>query len=290
MVKYITLITGFYLLAGVAAGNVVVDSYFDKDSVKLGEPVHYILKATYPTDQQIIYPDSSADFSPFEFSNKTYGRTTCTDSTCTDSAVYTLKAFDLDKTQQLSLPVYAIHGRDSTLYYSDTAAVHLQFVIKELPDSLSFRYSTELAHMEKVTNYQHAIAWVVAGLFLTAMLIIVLYKPLRTLISKSRDEKRYKKFQRTIEPLIAQANTAEEIDKFAQAWKDFMGYVAKQPISSMTTREIHRLYKDEALKKMLQQVDGMMYKPSGSIDRSTLQSLYEYAVNHFQKHKKSKHE
>lgn len=290
MAKHIILVIGFCFFAFMVSANVIVDGYFNKDSIKLGEPVQYILKATYPAEDLIIYPDSNADFSPLEYSSKTYGRTTCNDSTCTDSAIYTLKAFELDKVQHLSLPVYIINGSDSTLRHADTSAIHLQFTIKELPDSLAFRYSLNLADMEEVTNYQHAIAWTVGGVIISVLLIILLYKPLRSLIQKSRDQKKYKQFVRTLQPLVEQADSAADVDKFAQGWKNFMEYIEQKPVSSMTTREIYRLYKDEELKKLLQQVDGMMYKSSGAVDRTALRSLYDYAINHFQTHKSVKDE
>jgi hypothetical protein len=39
---------------------------FLEDSIRIGEPVRFILSFKYPMDFEVIFPDFLYDFSPFE--------------------------------------------------------------------------------------------------------------------------------------------------------------------------------------------------------------------------------
>ena len=67
------IIAFLFLLAvslPISAQKVQVKGYFTQDSAQLGERVGYVLKASYPQSAQLIFPDSTFDFSPFVFLEK----------------------------------------------------------------------------------------------------------------------------------------------------------------------------------------------------------------------------
>ncbi|WP_373399603.1 hypothetical protein V8V91_07890 [Algoriphagus halophilus] len=64
MGKLSKIILLFFLPILSWAQEVKIDGYFLQDSAKLGERVGYVLKATYPEQKQLIFPDSLYDYSP----------------------------------------------------------------------------------------------------------------------------------------------------------------------------------------------------------------------------------
>ena len=63
--RLLFLILFLGILLQVSAQEVKVEGYFLQDSAKLGERIGYVLKASYPKEKQLIFPDSVYDFSPF---------------------------------------------------------------------------------------------------------------------------------------------------------------------------------------------------------------------------------
>ncbi|MFV8227074.1 hypothetical protein, partial [Christiangramia aquimixticola] len=52
------------------AQQVEISGYFTQDSARLGERVGFVLKAKYPETSQLLFPDSTFDFSPLVFLEK----------------------------------------------------------------------------------------------------------------------------------------------------------------------------------------------------------------------------
>src|SRR5690348_12171602 len=75
--------------------TVTVKAGFAADSTRVGENVFFYLTARYPKTQQIVFPDSSFAYSPFELLKKDYFPTRTNDSTSYDSAVYSLRTFEV---------------------------------------------------------------------------------------------------------------------------------------------------------------------------------------------------
>ena len=98
----------FLLLLPLASWGqeVEVSGYFLQDSAKLGERVGYVLKARYPEQKQLIFPDSLYDYSPLVLlEKKTFISNTLAGITL-DSAVYYVSNFSLEPSIYLTLPVY----------------------------------------------------------------------------------------------------------------------------------------------------------------------------------------
>ena len=72
----------------VAQESTSVHGRFESDSVSIGEEVPYTLAARYSRNQQVLFPDSSFSFAPFEFSRKKYYTTKTSGTTSYDSVVY----------------------------------------------------------------------------------------------------------------------------------------------------------------------------------------------------------
>src|SRR5690606_28765818 len=85
----------------------------------------------------------------------------------TDSAIYLLRTFDIEPSQQLDLPVYILQGSDTLLVSGIPATIQLQEVVKEIPQPLSFKENTVLQRIKAQFNYPNLIL----GLVLLAVFI-----------------------------------------------------------------------------------------------------------------------
>lgn len=63
---------------------------FVEEEIRIAENVHFWMSIKHPKNIQLVFPDSTHSFTPFEYVNKQYFTTKTTDSISIDSAVYTL--------------------------------------------------------------------------------------------------------------------------------------------------------------------------------------------------------
>ena len=97
------LVLGLLLASfGVCPGQeVVVRGGFFLDSLSVGDETGFFLSATYPSNINVIFPDSTFDYHPFEFNRKRYFATQTTNGKSYDSVIYYLSTFEVDRLQQL---------------------------------------------------------------------------------------------------------------------------------------------------------------------------------------------
>ena len=100
------------VLTQAQAQDVSVRGGFLSDSLKIGEQTAFYLSARYPTNLNILFPDSTHGFTPFEYEDKEYFPTETTAGISADSAVYYLTTFEIDRVQLLQLPVYIVNTSD----------------------------------------------------------------------------------------------------------------------------------------------------------------------------------
>ncbi|MDX5345971.1 MAG: hypothetical protein LPK19_01880, partial [Hymenobacteraceae bacterium] len=129
--------------------------YFLQDSVKIGTWLEYVLVYRHPLTQEVIFPDTTYNFAPFELVKKTYYPTSSDSIKSTDSTVYILRTFETDKVQKLSLPVYILRGRDTLTLYTSTDSVLLHELVHEVSEPLVFQQNTELAYVKERFNYPY---------------------------------------------------------------------------------------------------------------------------------------
>ena len=133
---YIVLLVLFF--SAVAYGqDVIVHGKFLQDSIRIGEPVPYAVSVRYPSEKNILFPDSTSAFGGFEFAYRRYFPTETASGISTDSAVYWINSFEIDSTQQFVFPVFELNGTDTTFYFSSADTIWLQQQVEHIPDSVS---------------------------------------------------------------------------------------------------------------------------------------------------------
>jgi hypothetical protein len=285
-------ITFFALLSAkpVYAQEITTSGKFLSDSIKIGQPVAYSFAVRYPQHLTMLFPDSTFDFSPFEFSKKTIFTTQTTHGYSYDSAVYYLQTFEVDKIQYLELPAFLVSARDCTAVYATPDSVFLMELVNSIPDSVSaqnlpLKTNTLYEDVWRQFNY-FIILIIVTVLVIAALLIWILFgKRILRHIKMKKLLQKHRQFIQTFTHEIQQlsnAFTSQKAEHTLFLWKKYMEQLERIPYSKLTTREIFQILSDDALGKSLKNIDGAIYGHGHDITPS-LQYLQGFAEKQFEK-------
>ncbi|MFD2037122.1 hypothetical protein ACFSKL_20150 [Belliella marina] len=239
-----------------------VEGYFLQDSAKLGERVPYVLKATYGKGYNIIFPDSTYDFSPLVLlEKKTYISKTKEDVTL-DSAIYYLSNFSLDPVLKFSLPVYEILKYDSITYFADEADLALKLTINPLPEELAFKDNNVYQPIEKDFNYPLLVGVLVSILILAAILLFFFGKPLQKRWQLWLEKRKYKRFLLRWEKAEAAFSNNPDMgnaDEMLGLWKAYMEHLKDRPFRDWTTKEISEFLENKEIIKDFREIEMIIY-------------------------------
>ncbi|HOX83979.1 MAG TPA: hypothetical protein PLJ60_08455 [Chryseolinea sp.] len=283
----------FFLLVSitsVCAQDVTVRGGFFLDSLQIGEPSGYYLSATYPSTENILFPDSTFNFAPFEWGRKKYFTTETTDGRSYDSVVYYLSTFELDEIQTLSLPVFQLNPKDCTTFESNRDSIRLILLATNIPDTVSMQtlpLKASVAYQNVPYDFNYLILLIVLSVLIVILALVWIFfgKKIRRHFRMKRLQKAHHQFleifSSNIESVQAAFSpaTAESTLSF---WKKYMERLEARPYTKLTTSEMIRLLKDEVLKKNLHAVDSAIYGHNTSVVES-LESLKVFANERFSK-------
>jgi hypothetical protein len=257
---------------------------FQLDSIKIGEPVAFIFYLKHKSGQEVLFPDSTYNFAPFEFVSKRFFNTRSAGGWSRDSAVYTLRSFSVQPIQSLSLPVYVLHNRDTLAVYSAPEEVYLKQLVAGTPDPLQLRAHTRLVPIEKRLNLAY---WLIGAGVVMLLLLLVWMIFGKQLIIRYRLyvlRKHHNLFISRYNAYIDQFNRSESLHTIEQAitlWKNYLTNLEGNAINSFTTREIAAFYnEDEDVSTALRLFDKAIY---GNIvsDKSSETIIAFYLLHHF---------
>jgi hypothetical protein len=277
-------------VVAVASGQpVTITGRFSTDSVKLGEPIFYSLSVKYPRHWQVLLPDSTFNFSPFEFQKKIFFQTHTRQDISFDSVVYRLATYEVDSIQTLKLPAFVVQARDCTVYESHADTVYFKHLVAHVPDSLA----AEQLPLKANTNY-NPVSWMfnyplfsiaAASLLVVAVVIwLVFGKKIRKYFLIRRLSKKHREFIERFDQAMEKMKTgfsAEMAERSVVLWKKYMEDLLARPYTKYTTRELRALEKDDALNASLHAIDRAIYGhiPLPSLD--SFQQLKVYSQNQF---------
>ena len=257
---------------------------FQADSIKIGAAVNFSFYAQHPAATEVIFPDSSYNFAPFELIARRFFTTRTEAGVSLDSVVYTLRTFSVAARQSLSLPVYILENNDTLQLYSQPDEIKLIQLVKGKPDPENLKSHTELAIIKERFNLAY---WLIgAGIVIITLLtvwllfgknIIIRYR-LYTL------QKRHTVFINRFNAYIDQFNKSESLPTIEQAitlWKNYLTTLEGNAINSYTTREIASFYNDdEDVTTALRLFDKAIY---GNIvsDKSSETIIAFFLLHHF---------
>lgn len=284
------VLTVFLSLPYILAAQVTVRSGFLQDSVMIGDQATYFLTATYPQKLHVLFPDSTFNFQPFEFSRKQYFTTQTRDSISYDSAVYFLSTFEVDLIQRLQLPVFVLHQQDCTTFLSVKDSVSLQeLVTQPLPDTLKAENlplvsNTAYEPVDWLLNYP-LLAYVGIGLLVLSVAIWLIFgKKIRQHFLIKRLRKQHEKFINSFTEqveILRQRFTPQQTEQALSNWKYYMESLDQKPYAKLTTKETATLLQDDLLANYLRLVDTAIYGRNNQVEEPLIH-LREHAIKTFQ--------
>ncbi len=268
--------------------QVEVTGRFYADSLKIGEPVPYSLTARYPKSFNLVFPDSTYQFAPFEFERKEFFPTRSDAETSFDSVVYYVSSYEIDSVQQLQLPVFVIHTSDCTTVMAEADQIYLKHLVESVPDSLAapqlpLKTQTSYLNVKWLFNYP-VLLIVGAVLMVLAVLTWIFFgKRIRKYFRIRTLQRHHQQFLHQYALAVDQLKTSYATLKAEQAlvlWKQYMENLEGKPFTKFTSREITQHEKDEVLAQSLRQIDRMIYGGAGE-NVDTFTSLQNFSENRF---------
>lgn len=254
-------------LLAQAPADMPPQGHFRQPTVRVGEIVEFELSSRHAPGQELIFPDSAANFAPFEYVGRRYYPTRTRQGRSFDQAVYRLRTFQLDSVQTLSLPVTVLRGRDTLLLPTTTAQVRLVRTAPagaaRGPEPPVLRQNLQLVPVPARFNYPYWLAALAALLLTVGGLVLGFRRRLR---------QRYRRYRRRKNHAYFLAQYARHVERFTLSrsltnmeraitlWKNYLSTLEDHNITSLTTREIVARYEHDAdVRLALQLADRVIY-------------------------------
>jgi hypothetical protein len=268
--------------------GVEVRSRFLADSLKIGEKVPFAVTARYPRKVNILYPDSSYSFNPFELESKAYFPTVTNDSISYDSAVYYITSYEVDSIQVFRMPVYVLQGGDCTLVFGAADSIVLKQLVDNVPDSVSAEQlplKTNTSYLNVSWLFNYPVASIVLGVLVIACVVvwIVFGKRIRRHFILKRLNKAHVDFLHRFADALHQMQNgfnATGAESALVIWKRYMEGLEEKPYTKYSSKEILRLLDDKNLAVALRSIDRMVYGGIAS-DTGVFEQLREVSRSHF---------
>lgn len=284
-INFILIVLALSAPSLVFAQVVNVRGGFIQDSLRIGDEIPFYLTATYPVEDQILFPDSSFNFSPFEYKRKEYFTTSSNNSTSYDSVVYFLTTFEIDRRQKLALPIFRLSERDCTKVMSAFDSVLVQQLVPVLPDSLSdlpVRATIAYQKVQAEFNFPLVVMIVAVLVLMVAVIYFVFGEQIRRRLRRKRMIKAHAAFVAAFDRHLKEKNiSGEDTEAALKIWKSYMEKLNARPYTKLTTRETIRLEKDERLGESLRSIDAAIYG-HGTPKYDSLVTLKGFADQRFQ--------
>lgn len=263
---------------------------FIQDSISIGLPVYYILTYQHSPETQLIFPDSAYNYAPFEFVRKTFFETRTQNNISVDSVVYTLQTFEINKVQQLALPVLIHFNKDSLIsLFAKPDSIYLKELIKGNPQNESLKSQSNYQPIESQFNYPY---WIAGFLFFLLLIFIIwglLGKQIRRAIRLFRFRTRHAIFLNDFARLtnrITSRQSIDDIEKAIALWKKHLEQIENKPFSSYTSKEIIQAVPDKDLSDSLKSIDRAIYGKEISQEiGNALTILKNFSIFRFEKQK-----
>lgn len=269
----------------LSAQKVQVSGYFTQDSAQLGERVGFVLKANYPESAQLIFPDSTFDFSPFVFLEKKTFVSMTSKGVTLDSTIYFLSNFSLEPSSFLSLPVFELDRYDSITYFTNEAELKLKLNLDSIPEQLQFKENNVYQPLDKPFNW-FVFSAVIGGILLSfGILFFVFADRIKRLFRKNREKLRWLQFERKWKKLAEslQQNPNQTLaDEAIGLWKGYLEHLRSQPIQEWTSSEIAAALEDTEVFKALRSIDLIIYADDEGDTSAATTYLLEVARANYQ--------
>ncbi|AKQ45688.1 hypothetical protein TH63_08540 [Rufibacter radiotolerans] len=276
----------FPLVTWAQLPSIKMEGYFLQDSVQLGQSVKYILLSRQAVQAEVVFPDSTFSFAPFELVRKEFFPTRTVRGISTDSTVYTLRTFHLKPVQHLQLHARLFFREDTLQLNTLPDSVVLIQNVKVPPDDLPLMTNTQLEHVADKFNYLYWGLGLLAGAIFIGGIwglfgngILLRYN----LYVLRKDQSQFQYRFQTSKDRFRRMKTLDHLERAITLWKNYLTKLEDEEISSFTTKEITTYYEeDERVGNSLKICDRAIYGNIISDDETevadALTKLAEFAA------------
>ncbi|TAE69003.1 MAG: hypothetical protein EAZ85_13545 [Bacteroidetes bacterium] len=239
-----------------------IKGQFLNDSLQIGVPVQFVFYIKHQPKTQILLPDSTYNFFPFELRKRTYFTTKTEKNISTDSVVYDLVSFEVQPKLFLKLPIWLSPEKDSVqVIWSKPDSIAVQQLVKN-DYNPNLKSNTIYQESEQYFNYPY---WV-AGIIVLILVILLIWSLLGKRIIKAytmfQFNTRHSIFLSEFARLTNRIKTRQSLDDIEKAitiWKKHLEQIENKPYSSYTSKEINQQLTDAKLVEALKNIDRAVY-------------------------------
>jgi len=259
-IRLVSLCICFASLA--MAQEIEVKGAFVNDSIRIGEPVNYWLTAKYPANVDLFLPDSTFDFTPYEFHKRVFFETTINGDQAFDSVVYSLQSFEIDLVQYLRLPGIVYNKKDTLRIFTSIDSIYFREMVPVATDTTALKMNTEYQQLSR--QFNSPLVMILLGTLVIIGLIVLLVfgKKIRRHFQLKRMDKAHRQFTTDMERLIEKLKLSgdpEEAENALSLWKKYQERIEKQPFSKLTSKEIIAYDFAVELQEPLRMIDRCVY-------------------------------
>tara|TARA_A100001011_G_scaffold55581_1_gene54396 strand:- start:1328 stop:2191 length:864 start_codon:yes stop_codon:yes gene_type:complete len=233
-------------------------TYFLDKEVKLGDSIKLISIINYPIEIELIQPDSTYDFSPFNFIGKKIFQSKFKKDIVYDSTIYYLRTFEVDSIQSLNLNSYIL--KDSLKISSKPDTIYFQSLVNNVDENVKNNFTLNnilsIFNTYKILSFLSFIILTIFILYITFRKKIKQYLKRRRLIKNLND---FINNYEILEKSMNKNNDKKTLEKIILYWKRYMETISTFPYSTSTTKEILNFNKDDKLEKTLVDIDRVLY-------------------------------
>ena len=275
---------GSWLLAGAApAGASPPVGRFSRAAVAVGQPLDYELSYRHDPAEEVVFPDSLAEFGSFEYEGRSWLPTRTENGQSLDRTVYHLRTFSLAAVQRLQLPVLVLRGAQDTLRLLPAPAqVRLRRVAPVLAAGAALpplRPDYRLAPLTPAFNYPYWLAGLAAGLALLGAAWALLGRRGRGRYALYKRRKNHvyflAQFARHAER-FALSRSAPVVERTVALWKNYLSSLEANNLSSLTTKELVEYFNnDKDVRRALRATDRVVYGNLFSEDAREVDAAFQ---------------
>ncbi len=258
---------------------------FRPTTALVGQLLNYELTFDHDPALEVVFPDSLADFAPFEYVGQTYDPTRTRAGRSRDRAVYRLRTFALDAVQTLALPVLVLRGPADTLRLRPAPArLRLRRTVPPVPARRAARppvleSDDRLPAIAPAFNYPFWLAGLAGLLLLGAGAATLFRARLRRRYAAYKRRKNHTyflaQFARHVERFTL-SQSATNVERAVTLWKNYLASLETSALSSFTTREMVAFFDDDDdVRRALQTTDRVVYGTLTSDDADDVELAFE---------------
>lgn len=259
----------FSLWAFAAAAQKPKAVFFE-DSVIVGREVRMGMSYLHSGKSDIVFPDSSFDFSPFRYIASELFETRTVEGKSLDSVIYTLVTYQLDSV--LFVQPYIKNLQTGEMIYADSARVHLKpSITAENIRQPEVRETVNVFHVRKELNLPK-ISYYILGILVLGFLIFAFFGDwIRKKYHLWKFDRHHQRFLTDFRKMALAPGSIVNNERALKEWKIYLEELENEPVSTMSTSELGKLYENGRLESALKMFDSAIF---GGVISDEMPSAY----------------